>query len=296
VVPLKTTVAVAQPTGPCIKQCIDNRCDAAWYLCAPTGSCVHAGNSSQDNKTFQNSFRTSNAAPFPQPKSGVLQLHVFLDRTVIELFASDCSCTTRALTSCECRNSSTVAIAVTGIAFPFRASATNAGLYAKCTGTVSGQTSVEAAAHATVYPLRAAPVKCQPPLCMPPPPPPPPPAPAPPPHCPALSGSTPYMSVCKAGEKGQEFVMDAEGVLMSAAAPSLALGTTGDRSLVLTKKSKALRITVASNGNLRFLGGCAQAGTCGSGNYTCIDSKCGTMISCQNIYFRTSLRSHRDET
>jgi hypothetical protein len=32
----------------------------------------------------------------------------------------------------ECRNSSTVALAVTGLAFPLRTSATNAGLYARC--------------------------------------------------------------------------------------------------------------------------------------------------------------------
>ena len=159
-----------------------------------------------------------------------------------------------------------------------RAEASDAGLYAKCAGTSNGQ-SVQASALAMVYPVRAAPVKCQPPLCMPPPPPPPPPTPPPPPHqpnCPAGSGAVPYMTPCKAGEKGQEFIMDADGVLTSAANPSLALGTTGGRSLVLTTKSKALRFALDEELHLRFLGGCARTGACGRGNFTCLDSKCGT--------------------
>lgn len=239
--------------------------------------CAHAGNSSQDNKTFQSSFRISNSAPFRKPKSGVLQLHVFLDRTVIELFASDCSCTApKALASCECRNSSETALAVTGIAFPVRPSATHAGLYSKCADAATEQ-SVQVSALAMVYPVRAAPVKCQLPTCMPPPPAPTPRPPPPPPKrsCPPALRQVPYMAPCQAGAKSQEFTMDAEGTLATVISPDLVLGTTGRRTLVLTKKSNALRFTMAENGNLRFQGGCAANGSCGSGNWTCLDSKCG---------------------
>ena len=59
------TLGVSLFACPCVAMCL----------------CVHACNSSQDSKTFQSSFRISNMAPFPKPKSGVLQLHVFLDRT-----------------------------------------------------------------------------------------------------------------------------------------------------------------------------------------------------------------------
>ena len=92
------------------------------------------------------------------------------------------------------------------------------------------------------------------------------------------------MAPCKAGAKGQEFTMDAEGVITSAASPSLALGATGAslNHFVLTAKSGAsLKFLVTPNGNLGVKGGCAQAGACGSGNMTCLDSHCGTS-SCGN--------------
>ena len=89
------------------------------------------------------------------------------------------------------------------------------------------------------------------------------------------------MAPCKAGAKGQEFTMDAEGVITSAASPSLALGATGAslNHFVLTAKSGAsLKFRVTPNGNLGVKGGCAQAGACGSGNMTCLDSHCGTYV------------------
>ena len=84
-------------------------------------------NNSQHQSVFQSSFRTINVAPFPKPASGVLQLHVFFDYTAIEVFASDCTCSPHmmaggllgnSLSTCECRNSSSIALAVTGWAFP----------------------------------------------------------------------------------------------------------------------------------------------------------------------------------
>jgi hypothetical protein len=145
---------------------------------------VDMRDSSQNTTDFQSSFRISNAAPFPKPSSGVLQLHVFFDHTTIELFASDCTCAKGGLSAagCDCRNSSKMALAVTGIAFPLRASATNAGLYAKCSSTAtptaaaptpapavgSAAGSVSASALAMMYGVRAAPVKCTPPTCTPP--------------------------------------------------------------------------------------------------------------------------------
>jgi hypothetical protein len=83
------------------------------------------------------------------------------------------------------------------------------------------------------------------------------------------------MAACKAGDKSQEFVLRADGVLTSAVSPTLALGTTGGTSLVLTRKDAGLKFTAETNGNLRFDGGCAHSGTCGNGNFTCLDSKCG---------------------
>ena len=87
------------------------------------------------------------------------------------------------------------------------------------------------------------------------------------------------MSACKAGDKAQEFVMAADGVLTSVVSPALALGTTGGTSLVLTAKAHGLKFTAAANGNLRFEGGCAPGGACGSGNSTCLDAKCGNTKS-----------------
>ena len=75
--------------------------------------------------------------------------------------------------------------------------------------------------------------------------------------------------------------MDAEGVITSVASPSLALGATGAslNHFVLTAKSGAsLKFRVTPNGNLGVKGGCAQAGACGSGNMTCLDSRCGTYV------------------
>jgi hypothetical protein len=146
---------------------------------------VDMRNSSQNTTDFQSSFRTSNTAPFPKPSSGVLQLHVFFDQTTIELFASDCTCAKGGLSTagCDCRNASKVALAVTGIAFPLRASATNAGLYAKCSNVAtpaaavatpaarvvgSAVGSVQVSTLAMMYGVRAAPVKCAPPTCTPP--------------------------------------------------------------------------------------------------------------------------------
>ena len=108
-------------------------------------------NSSQNTTDFQSSFRTSNTAPFPKPSSGVLQLHVFFDQTTIELFASDCTCAKGGLSTagCDCRNASKVALAVTGIAFPLRASATNAGLYAKCSNVATITISIAQRAWAS---------------------------------------------------------------------------------------------------------------------------------------------------
>lgn len=148
---------------------------------------VDTRNSTQNSSTFQSSFRTMLIAPFAQPATGILQLRVWLDQTVIEVFAADCTCDSSvALPDCDCSESE-VALAITALGFPLRPNATNSGLYATCdestqespvqdVGTqfasegyrrsVTVTRSVIAAA--TIWPIDAAPVGCKPPLCMPP--------------------------------------------------------------------------------------------------------------------------------
>ena len=80
---------------------------------------VDMRNSSQNASVFQSSFRVSNVAPFPKPASGVLQLHIFFDHTVIEMFASDCNkCAGGTLSICECRSSSKVCTGIACCEFP----------------------------------------------------------------------------------------------------------------------------------------------------------------------------------
>ena len=41
-----------------------------------------------------------------------MQLHVFFDHTVLELFASDCACAGPGLAGCDCATASKTALAV----------------------------------------------------------------------------------------------------------------------------------------------------------------------------------------
>ena len=75
-----------------------SRCIRSWPLCCCAAvllttarSVVHGmhmvascAQSSQDMTKYQPSFRVVLDAPFPKPASGVVQLHVFLDETVVE--------------------------------------------------------------------------------------------------------------------------------------------------------------------------------------------------------------------
>ena len=77
---------------------------------------------------------TAGAMPASRPWR-VVQLHAYLDVSVIELFATDCTCDATATTpaDCDCRSSrSESAIAVTAIAFSMRKNATAVGLYTRC--------------------------------------------------------------------------------------------------------------------------------------------------------------------
>lgn len=120
------------------------------------------------------SLRTLLTAPLKRPASGVVQLAVYIDETVIELFASDCVCAeppsaaTRperrglaggnTLEHCECDHvRSSAAVAITSLAFPaHEEAATNLGLFASCDGEdTAGQT---ATALVQGWLLRPAPV------------------------------------------------------------------------------------------------------------------------------------------
>ena len=129
---------------------------------------IDTRNSTQNTSMFEDSFRTVLTAPVPAG-SGVVALRIWLDETVIELFASDCvDCSGVALASCRCLTShSKEAIALTALAFPLRGSATHSGLSVECSSTGT-QSSTTAMVSATVWPLQAAPVHCTPPLCTPP--------------------------------------------------------------------------------------------------------------------------------
>ena len=144
---------------------------------------IDTRNSAQNTSTFQTSFRTVLVAPFAIPAKGILQLRVWLDQTVIEVFASDCTCGSNVvLPDCDCSESE-VALAITALGFPLRPSATNSGLYASCDGRAqqtpapvednemsskrrSGTEINTVIAAATVWPIDAAPVECKPPMCM----------------------------------------------------------------------------------------------------------------------------------
>jgi hypothetical protein len=134
---------------------------------------VDTTRSSQNRSLFNESFRQVLTAPLGNPKSGVLQLQVFLDETVIEVFASDCVCSSSDATrserarpsrdKCDCVSSqSEVALAVTALAFPGGSlapsgSATSSGLFATCGGGGGGG-SASATASASVWALDGAPV------------------------------------------------------------------------------------------------------------------------------------------
>ena len=131
---------------------------------------VDTRSTSQDNNTFQPSFRTILPAPFPEPDDGVVKLRVFLDQTVVEVFASD--------------NTRGVAVAITALGFPLRARATRSGVFASCSpndlrtdgGVRDGDErwsgvdvgSSQVMVNATVWPIAAFPVRCTPPTCTPP--------------------------------------------------------------------------------------------------------------------------------
>ena len=124
---------------------------------------IDTRNSTQNTTQFEDSFRTVLTAPVPAASS-VVALHVYQDETVVEVFASDCVCSSAGLANCDCFSShSKEAIVLTGLAFPTRASASRSGLLATCGASDSGAT-----ASASVWPLRAAPVSCKAPLCTPP--------------------------------------------------------------------------------------------------------------------------------
>ena len=71
---------------------VPGHCAAVLLYCSPLPrSVVHGmhmvascAQSSQDMTKYQPSFRVVLDAPFPKPASGVVQLHVFLDETVVE--------------------------------------------------------------------------------------------------------------------------------------------------------------------------------------------------------------------
>lgn len=102
---------------------------------------------SQNTSVFQSSYRIRNAAPFLMPVSGMVQLRLYLDQTVLELFASNCQCAAEA--RCECQDANETAVAVTGLAFPLRNNATSLGLYAKG-DACRGMGSVKASIYRTV--------------------------------------------------------------------------------------------------------------------------------------------------
>ena len=251
-----------------------------------THAVVDMTQSSQDNVTFQASFRAANVAPFPVPASGVVQLHVFFDHTVVELFASDCVCSGPGLVGCDCTAASKTALAVTGLAFPLRPTATGVGVYMKC---VAAATTVAAASEASAgavaaavaaavaptaavsvaatvnhYPVIDSPVACTPPTCTP----------GGGPSraaCPPKAGIVPYMTACKPGDKGQQWMVSAAGVISSVAAPTLALGTARPGSVELVPVTTAQPFLLAPNLNLYF-----------NGTYIsdidqpiCLDSHCG---------------------
>ena len=113
------------------------------------------------NKTmFDQGFRLQTVllAPFSRPASGVLQLHVWLDESVVEIFAADCVCSSADMSSCDCEGHSKTAVAVTALAFAGgsgHGAATTSGLFATC----AGGGSAGATAGASIWALNAAPVK-----------------------------------------------------------------------------------------------------------------------------------------
>ena len=262
---------------------------------------VDTRRTSQNITTYQPSFRKVLPAPFPTPASGVVQLHVYLDETVVEAYVADCTCTSSGssqggsgggtrLGDCDCVTSSKVALAITALGFPLRPNATYSGLFVTCSNTVVGaptaadaEADAVATATATVWPINAAPVHCTPPTCTPPPPPP-----TPNPECPSQANEQLYMADCNASGVGAHFAMNSDGTLSPATNLSLCIAWTtaqSPRRIVLGPKSKyCLKMAPnASSGELTVLSGCNGQDTCpwpsggggGSGSQTCLDSACG---------------------
>ena len=86
-------------------------------------------------------WRSVIPAPFAAPATGVLQLRIFLDVNVLEVFAADCHCpsTVSTLTACDCSQPEQ-AVALTALAAPSMAAGSRAnrvGLFAHC-GAATG--------------------------------------------------------------------------------------------------------------------------------------------------------------
>ena len=86
-------------------------------------------------------WRSVIPAPFAAPATGVLQLRIFLDVNVLEVFAADCHCPSAVstLTACDCSQPEQ-AVALTALAAPSMAAGSRAnrvGLFAHC-GAATG--------------------------------------------------------------------------------------------------------------------------------------------------------------